>query len=125
MKKNLLKIVLIIFILMFNVYNSADASSYQQYYGYNLYNGYATGGYEIVSAARMIGGYIKYAALAVAVIMLMVKGIKFITSSPEGKADVKKEMMPWAIGIVLLFTISTILSIFAGIGEDLNNVNIK
>ena len=122
MKKNILKIVLIIFILMFNIVNIVYAASYQPYGSYKLYNGYASGGYEIVSVAKTIGGYIKYAAIVVAVIMLMVKGIKFITSSPEGKADAKKEMIPWAIGVVLLFTLSLILSMFAEVGESLNNV---
>lgn len=61
-------------------------------------------------------GLVQYIGYAVAVIMAVYIGIKFIIASPEGKADVKKQLIPFTIGIVLLFLGSTII----GVVHDLN-----
>ena len=43
----------------------------------------------------------------------MFVGIKFITSSPEGKAEVKKTALFYVGGIVLLLAASTIVRVIA------------
>ena len=88
MKRKISSIMCIVLnVLLFN-YNSV----------YALQNGQTTGLREqmysipnnngLFNAGSEIAGYIVYAAIVISVIVLMVKGIKFITSSPEGKADV-------------------------------------
>ena len=54
---------------------------------------------------------IQVIAFAAAVIMLIFLGIKFLTSSPEGKAEVKKMSVIYIIGAVLLFAATGILQI--------------
>lgn len=54
---------------------------------------------------------IQIIAFAAAVIMLIFLGIKFLTSSPEGKAEVKKMSVIYIIGAVLLFAATGILQI--------------
>lgn len=100
-------IVLNIIFLNFNaVYALQDGKTTglrEQMYNIPKDNGFFNAGSEIV-------GYIVYIAIVISVIVLMLKGIKFITSSPEGKADVKKELIPWTIGLVILFSMNVVLT---------------
>ncbi len=114
MKKSFLKISVIIFTIMFVLINMTNVSyggndstknnNQEQQRGIrdDLYGSPNT---TLTTAASKIAGVIEYIALAFAVGMLILKGIKFVTSSPDGKADVKKELIPWSIGVVLLFTL--------------------
>ena len=80
---------------------------------------------QFTNMGAKIAGYIIWVAIIASVIVLMVKGIKFITSSPEGKADVKKELMPWAIGIIILFSMNTVLNFIIKFAQDnVNNLTI-
>lgn len=58
-------------------------------------------------------GVIQWAGIIIAVIIAMFVGIKFITSSPEGKAEVKKTALFYVGGIVLLLAASTIVRVIA------------
>lgn len=114
MKKSFLKISVIIFTIMFVLINMTNVSyggndstknnnqAQQRGIRDDLYGSPNT---TLTTAASKIAGVIEYIALAFAVGMLILKGIKFVTSSPDGKADVKKELIPWSIGVVLLFTL--------------------
>lgn len=114
MKKSFLKISVIIFTIMFVLINMTNVSyggndstkndnqEQQRSIRDDLYGSPNT---TLTTAASKIAGVIEYIALAFAVGMLILKGIKFVTSSPDGKADVKKELIPWSIGVVLLFTL--------------------
>lgn len=61
--------------------------------------------------ASMILGIVQVVAIAVAVIMLIVLAIKYISSSPEGKADIKKTATLYVVGAVLLFGATGILEV--------------
>ena len=54
---------------------------------------------------------------AAAVIMLIFVGIKFITASPEGKAEIKKTAIIYVVGAILLFAASGILAIIKNLAE--------
>ena len=56
---------------------------------------------------------IQWGGIIAAVIIAMFIGIKFITSSPEGKAEVKKTLMYYIAGIVLLLAASGIVTLIA------------
>ena len=56
-------------------------------------------------------GIVTYICYAAAVIMLLMLGIKYITASPEGKAEIKKSAVIYVIGAVLVFAAATVLNI--------------
>lgn len=58
----------------------------------------------IVSALTTVG-------VVVAVVGIMIMGIKYMIGSVEQKAEYKKTMIPYIIGCIFIFTISTIVSI--------------
>lgn len=58
-------------------------------------------------------GVIQWGGIIAAVVIAMFIGIKFITSSPEGKAEVKKTLMFYVAGIVLLLAASGIVTVVA------------
>lgn len=55
-------------------------------------------------------GIIRWAGIAIAVGVAMFVGIKYITASPDGKAEVKKTLVLYIGGIVLLLSASAIVS---------------
>lgn len=61
-------------------------------------------------------GIICYGA---AVIVLLVKGVKFMKTAPEGKAQIKEEMVAAAVGAIILFAIGTFIQIIAKIAKNL------
>ena len=46
-----------------------------------------------------------------AVVLLILLGIKFMTASPEGKAEIKKSAVIYVVGAILVFFASVILQI--------------
>lgn len=116
MKKIYKKIILIFSIIISNITSAVYAASPSDIYHFSNSNG-------ITNAGMYIAGWIRYGALVIAVGMLMAKGIKFITSSPEGKAEAKKELMPWAIGAIILFTMNVFINFFANFAQhNINNI---
>ena len=61
--------------------------------------------------AGTVLGAIKWIGVAIAIGMLMFLGIKYITSSPEGKADLKKQLGVYVLGFVLLVGATVIVGI--------------
>lgn len=70
---------------------------------------------DILGVAQVIG-------VAVAVIMLIVLAIKYISASPEGKGEIKKTAGVYIIGAVLLFGGVFILNIIQSFSEGLDVV---
>ena len=64
------------------------------------------------TALQNVGGtiasVIRNVGIIVAVIILMVLGIKYMTGSAEEKAEYKKTMIPYIVGAVILFGASGI-----------------
>ena len=65
----------------------------------------------IASTVSVILAIITWAGAAIAVGMLMFIGIKYVTASPEGKAEIKKTAMYYVLGAILIFSASAILGI--------------
>lgn len=61
-------------------------------------------GGQIIGVVRTIG-------VLVAVVILLILGIKYMVGSAEEKADYKKSMIPYLVGAVLIFAASTIAGI--------------
>lgn len=67
-------------------------------------------GSMVLSVAQIVG-------TAVAVIMLIVLAIKYISAAPNDKADIKKHAVVYIVGAIVLFAASALLGIvknFAG-----------
>ena len=72
------------------------------------------------SVSNVVGRVISVVQIicfAAAVIMLMFLGVKYVTASPDGKAEIKKSAVQYIVGAVVLFAAGGILGIvktFAG-----------
>lgn len=71
----------------------------------------ATGTTEIQNFGGDIMGVINVVGVVVAVVVLMVIGIKYMMGSAEEKAEYKKTMIPYIVGAVLIFGATTIANV--------------
>lgn len=133
MKNKLTKIMFILIILFLN-FNMVYAAYPPPESAHDVINKYKNqeetglseiynmgGAGKLWNAGGTIVGWIVFVAIIVAVIMLMIKGIQFITASPEGKAKVKNELIIWFIGLVILFSMRVVIQFIVNFA--LNNVN--
>ena len=83
------------------------------------------GGYKDVSGfSNSIGrilGVVKYICYAAAVVMLVMLGVKYLTASPDGKAEIKKTAVQYVIGAVLVFAAGVILTIIQSVSNSTIN----
>lgn len=70
-------------------------------------------GKTIVTIMQTIG-------IVVAVVVLLVLGIKYMMGSAEEKAEYKKTMIPYVVGAVLIFASTTIVNIVYQLANGLN-----
>jgi len=61
------------------------------------------------TAAGTIIAVVQFVCYAAAIIMLMVLGVKFISASPDGKAEIKKSAVIYVVGALLVFFAGLIL----------------
>ena len=73
----------------------------------------------IASKAGRIFNAITTIGIIVAVITIVIIGIKYMIGSIEEKAEYKKTMIPYLIGVVMIGGISTILKVIVSIVEGL------
>lgn len=66
---------------------------------------------KVLFVVQMVG-------MAVAVIMLIVLGIKFITASPDGKAEIKKSAWIYCVGAAGIFAASLIVGALKSFFEN-------
>lgn len=66
----------------------------------------------IVDAIRVIG-------IVVSVVVLLVLGIKYMVGSASEKAEYKKSMIPYLIGVFIFFTLSQVLSIIITVMDSI------
>lgn len=58
---------------------------------------------RVFNIAGVVLGIAQAIGISVAVVMLIVIAIKYITASADGKADIKKSAMQYVVGAILLF----------------------
>lgn len=80
---------------------------------------YNTSGTRLVDKVGNIYWVAQLICYAAAVIILMIKGYKFMKASPDAKAEVKKELVSYAIGALLLFGVGTLISIVGNIAQGI------
>lgn len=75
---------------------------------------------DIADIGNTIMGLIQVAGIVIAVIILMVLGIKYMMGSAEEKAEYKKTMIPYIVGAILIFAASTIANAVYKFANGLN-----
>ena len=76
----------------------------------------------IVEKANPILGAITTIGIVISVITLIVLGIKYMVGSVEEKAEYKKSMIPYIIGVVFLLATSATVRLIAKLTQDVQNV---
>ena len=74
----------------------------------------------ILNLGGSIIGVVRTVGVLVAVVILLILGIKYMMGSAEEKADYKKSMVPYLVGAVILFAASTIAGIVYDMAIALN-----
>lgn len=72
----------------------------------------------VTKTANNIIGIVQVICYAAAVIMLVLLGVKFITASPEGKAEIKKSAIIYVIGAIIVFAAGTLLGIISNLSTN-------
>jgi len=113
-KKKITKILIILicviamfFIIECLAYNVNAEVDYKSIYDVKLSD---------IDSSNIVGkvlGIVQAAGYVSATIMLVVKGIQYIWSSPEGKAELKKQFIPYFIGMVILVSGGTMAGVIA------------
>lgn len=78
-------------------------------------------GTDIMDVSELILGVVQVIGVAVAVIMLVVLAIKYISAAPSEKGDIKKSAFVYVIGAFLLFGGVAVLNIIQRAGQDLED----
>jgi len=74
----------------------------------NNYRGTGSDTKAFQDKADIVVGVIRNVGVVLSVVILIILGIKYMLGSVEEKADYKKSMLPYLIGVVILFTGSLI-----------------
>lgn len=74
----------------------------------------------IKTAGQKIMGVLNTVGVVIAVIILIILGIKYMMGSASEKAEYKKTMIPYLVGAVLIFAASTIANIVYQFAISLN-----
>ena len=72
----------------------------------------------VTKTANNIIGIVQVICYAAAVIMLVMLGVKFITASPEGKAEIKKSAIIYVIGAIIVFAAGTLIGIISNLSTN-------
>lgn len=111
MNKNVKIISIILFVTILSIFIvmpiSMAATSEETVIG-TLFNTEATGNAQITSVGGKIVSIITTIGIIVAVIVLLILGIKYMMGSASEKAEYKKTMIPYLVGAVLIFGASAI-----------------
>ena len=59
---------------------------------------------KVISIIQVIGA-------TIAVVMLIALGVKYMASTPDDRAEIKKHMVPYLVGVVFIFAATGLLGI--------------
>ena len=75
---------------------------------------------DIQNLGKRIVGVIQIAGVVIAVVVILVIGIKYVIGSAEEKAEYKKTMIPYIVGAILIFAGATIVNVLYSMIIGLN-----
>ena len=76
-------------------------------------------GGDAVDAINKVLGVVSILIVSAAIIIIMIKGVSFMQAAPEGKAEIKKDMINIVIGGILIFGINGIIGIIVNIASKM------
>ena len=76
-------------------------------------------GGDAVDAINKVLGVASILIVSAAIIIIMIKGVSFMQAAPEGKAEIKKDMINIVIGEILIFGINGIIGIIVNIASKM------
>ena len=119
MKKNLFKFLTIFLIILIVGSNLSVVFAVSGGDITNTFSGNPnpTGANNVRKIIGIVLNAVKIICLGIAIIMSSIIAIKYMTSSPEGKADMKKTSLNYFIGAVIMFGASTIIEILQKMAE--------
>ena len=113
MKNKILKVLLIILILVVFSFIFENSIFADGDFDFKIFNGISAGraGDTVTNVMGALVDIVAIIAAGVAIIMLIVIGVKYTTASASGKAEVKKDITGYVTGAVILFATSGILKL--------------
>ena len=79
-----------------------------------------SGADEVTNITNMVIYVIQIIAFAVAVIIVIWAGVKYMGAAPEAKAEFKKKLIYMTIGAVILFAAGSLVKLIGGLA--MNNI---
>lgn len=121
-KKNKLLIIAITFLILIiffiPTYSIATVNPIENPENYEPGGISSTDSDKIVNRVNPILGTITVIGIVISAITLTVLGIKYMIGSVEEKAEYKKSMIPYIIGVVLLLAASTAVGLIAKLTQE-------
>ena len=74
---------------------------------------------SVTTLGNQIIGIITTVGVVVAVVVLLVLGIKYMMGSASEKAEYKKTMIPYLVGAILIFGASAITKVVVSLGSGI------
>ncbi len=74
---------------------------------------------NLTNIGSNIAGIIRNVGIVLAVVILMILGIKYMVGSAEEKADYKKSMIPYLVGAIILFGAAGIAQVVVSLSGNL------
>lgn len=75
---------------------------------------------DVMNIGNQIIGIITTVGVVVAVVILLVLGIKYMMGSASEKAEYKKTMIPYLVGAILIFGASAITKVVVGLASGID-----
>ena len=76
---------------------------------------------DITTIGNKLIGIITTVGVVVAVVVLLILGIKYMMGSAQEKAEYKKTMIPYLVGALLIFGASAITMVVVNVASGLTN----
>lgn len=76
---------------------------------------------QVTSIGNQIIGILTTVGVVVAVVVLLILGIKYMMGSASEKAEYKKTMIPYLVGAILIFGASAITKVVVSIGQGITS----
>ena len=96
---------------------ATDSTSLTQFDGKNDKSGASSSAQNIIGALISI---VQVIGVGVAIIMLIVLAIKYISAAPGDKAEIKKHAVVYVVGAIVLFAATGILQIIKSFSSNIS-----
>ena len=122
MKKQvkIVSIILVIMIALMAVSNVVLAAPDLSADIKDMANGSGNQPKEVLNLGKTIVSIMQTVGIVVAVVVLLVLGIKYMMGSAEEKAEYKKTMIPYLVGAILIFASTTIVNVVYNVANSFN-----